>query len=366
MSYSFYRTITIDYTKVGGSSQTDFPVLLSGIYPFLASTSDGGKINNFVIQPSGVPIVVPIDLIITSDSAGLNLLKWEFETYSTSSGEINLWVKIPSISNSSDTVIYMFYGNPSAASWLGDSQDVWDSNFKGVWHLPDGDVLSTYDSTINNSNGSISGASGVPGQIDGAATMDGDTNFISFGPDPGAADNVTFSFWLYIISLNGTFQGIIGKRAGNALNSNFGLNISSTFNIAQIYYGTGSGVSAFAIDLDSSLPTGIWNHVYCTYMKSGSNTDVTFYVNGNIISGPNTLSGNVISNSEDLYIGRSFNSGEYANINVDEFRISSNVRSSDWILTEYNNQSSPSTFYMVGSENIIPPSSSRFLNFFDL
>ena len=32
---------------------------------------------------------------------------------------------------------------------------------------------------------------------------------------------------------------------------------------------------------------------------------------------------------------------------IDEFRISDVVRSADWILTEYNNQNSPETFYMV-------------------
>jgi hypothetical protein len=35
---------------------------------------------------------------------------------------------------------------------------------------------------------------------------------------------------------------------------------------------------------------------------------------------------------------------------IDEFRISTLVRSADWIKTEYNNQSSPSTFETFGSE----------------
>jgi len=36
--------------------------------------------------------------------------------------------------------------------------------------------------------------------------------------------------------------------------------------------------------------------------------------------------------------------------NMDEARISDVSLSPSWILTEYNNQSSPSTFYTVGSE----------------
>ena len=35
----------------------------------------------------------------------------------------------------------------------------------------------------------------------------------------------------------------------------------------------------------------------------------------------------------------------YLNGSLDEVRVSNNVRSADWIRTEFNNQSSPSTFY---------------------
>ena len=35
---------------------------------------------------------------------------------------------------------------------------------------------------------------------------------------------------------------------------------------------------------------------------------------------------------------------------VDEFEVSGSARSADWILAAYNNQNSPSTFYVVGAE----------------
>ena len=37
---------------------------------------------------------------------------------------------------------------------------------------------------------------------------------------------------------------------------------------------------------------------------------------------------------------------------LDEIRISNIARSTGWILTEYNNESSPSTFYSLGSEEV--------------
>ena len=48
--------------------------------------------------------------------------------------------------------------------------------------------------------------------------------------------------------------------------------------------------------------------------------------------------------------------GEQRHFNgiVDEVRISNSVRSPDWIKTEFNNQSSPGTFYSLGGEELAP------------
>jgi hypothetical protein len=44
---------------------------------------------------------------------------------------------------------------------------------------------------------------------------------------------------------------------------------------------------------------------------------------------------------------------QYFNGALDEVRISNSARSGGWIAAEYNNQSSPSTFYSVGAETVI-------------
>jgi hypothetical protein len=61
------RSITIDHTKVLNSDQTDFAVLVSGIYPSLATTANGGHLQN----GNGY------DIIFTSDAAGQNVLSYE-------------------------------------------------------------------------------------------------------------------------------------------------------------------------------------------------------------------------------------------------------------------------------------------------
>ena len=48
---------------------------------------------------------------------------------------------------------------------------------------------------------------------------------------------------------------------------------------------------------------------------------------------------------------RNGGTAQFWNGTIDEVRISSSARSADWIAAEYNNQSSPSTFYNFGAEN---------------
>jgi hypothetical protein len=58
-SFTFHRAITIDHTKVPNTDQNNFPVLISGTYPFLATVANGGKVQS----PSGYDIVFSIDCV---------------------------------------------------------------------------------------------------------------------------------------------------------------------------------------------------------------------------------------------------------------------------------------------------------------
>src|ERR1039457_4456086 len=113
MSFTYYRVLTIDHTKCGSNPSVDFPVLFSATASWLKTTSHtGGRITNLVIQPKGNTIdLVPADLIFSSDIKGLNLLSWEIESYEPISGTINVWIKIPSVSNTVDTIFYALYND---------------------------------------------------------------------------------------------------------------------------------------------------------------------------------------------------------------------------------------------------------------
>src|SRR5580704_13963154 len=158
--YTYRRAITIDHTKVPNTDQTSFPVLISGTYSYLATTGSGGNVTN----ANGY------DIILTSDVSGTSNLSFERESYSSSTGQVNLWVKIPTLSHSSDTVIYMFYGNSSVTTDQSNKTGTWDANYLGVWHMSNGLTVNANDSTSNANNGTVSGTTAVTGIIAGAAS----------------------------------------------------------------------------------------------------------------------------------------------------------------------------------------------------
>src|SRR5262249_31100969 len=104
-SYDYRRAITIHHSQVQGTP-TDFPVLISDTYPFLRTTTNGGS----VISSSGY------DIIFTSDAEGTTPLYFERESYNASTGAATFWVKVPSLSSTTDTIVYMFYGNSAISA----------------------------------------------------------------------------------------------------------------------------------------------------------------------------------------------------------------------------------------------------------
>ena len=109
------KMITIDHTKVA-ASLADFPVLIdiSDSDLALKAQQNGGD-------------------IVFVDSA-VNKLNHEVEYYDNNTGHLIAWVKVPSLSSTSDTVLYMYYGNVAASSQQNPAA-VWDSNYVMVQHL---------------------------------------------------------------------------------------------------------------------------------------------------------------------------------------------------------------------------------------
>ena len=44
--YTYSRSITINHNKVPNTDQSNFPLLISGTYPYLATVANGGRVRN--------------------------------------------------------------------------------------------------------------------------------------------------------------------------------------------------------------------------------------------------------------------------------------------------------------------------------
>ena len=333
--WSYRKQITIDHTKVSNTSQSNFAVLISRIDPALEYTANGGHVGE---SDGG-------DILFTS-SDGTTKLSHEIEKYVPSTGELVAWVKVPTLSTTADTIIYMYYGNPSCADqW--NINGTWDSTFNGIWHLkedPSGTAPQMKDSTANGNNGtsdvSMTGANQVAGKIDGSLSFNGTSNYVQANDSASLriGSAITVSAWIYPYSVAAGSHRIISKWTPG--NQEYILYLSG----AQIGVGvkTGSGVTTGA-----NLVANTWYHIEMVW--SGSTT-IAVYKNGTFLQNVTITTGTTGTSGPLVLAKHGSTSSEYFNGIIDECRVSMTSRSADWIKTEYNNQNSPSTFYSAGTE----------------
>lgn len=289
------------------------------------------------------------DIRITS-SDGTTILAYERESFSIVDSVCNalIWVNVPILSNETDTVLYLYYGKADATDGANKTA-VWDSNYKGVWHLsqdPTGSSPQILDSTGNENNGTVAGnAALTAGTIGNALSFDGTGDYISV-PDHNSLDiafqtagGITMQAWANPTNTE-LEMGILSKS------SNYKMSVLGNGQLKFATFGwTGSGEG-------NVVNFGQMNSLAITYNRT--TLDLIFYINGSSsTTSEYTPNGGV--NTTELFFGQLAASTNLFTGIIDEIRISSIDRSAEWLATEYNNQSSPSTFYLIGIEENSTP-----------
>lgn len=354
--YGYRRTIAIDHTKVPNTDQKNFPLLFSGTYAYLATTANGGAVTN----SNGY------DIIFTLDAAGTVPLPFEQDGYNPSTGVVNYWVQIPTVSHTSDTVIFLFFGNSSITTDQSNKNGTWNSYYKGVWHLPNGSTLTANDSTGNANNGTISGPTATAGYFDGGANfVHYNSQYISTADSSSLKPaNLTFSFWMNRSGPQEQHAHTIQKGQGSGAPYGsylFQLNDSgSDSSEGSLYVGTTDGVANGVTFPNGSFSGGVWYNIVGTF--NSSTRVVTAYKNGQSVGTTTAAVGTISYDITGLQLGRQPTFGQYFNGILDEVRVSSIARSADWIAAEYTNQSSPWAFYDEGGPAIfsLSPNSGYF------
>src|SRR6266404_3620009 len=331
--YGYRRAITIDHTKVANSDQTNFSVLISGTFSYLATIENGGDLTS----ANGY------DIIFTSDAAGTTPLSYERASYSSVTGAAIFWVKIPTLSHTSDTVIYMFYGNGAISVDQSNKSGTWDANYVGVWHFTNAGSTFGADSTSHaynlTNNNSVTASTG---QIGGGASFSGSNYLSNSSLSITAGTSITISFWNYVSSSNLTQDSTFTIGGADAPNR---IQAACPWSDSTLYWDYGSYSAGGRVSTSYSSYLNHWAHVVLEYDSAQSKHAI--YING-VLATSNTNSNVPQATETGIDIG-AWPTSYYHKGGLDEFRVSTNARSSDWIATEFANQNAPSSFYAIGS-----------------
>jgi hypothetical protein len=332
LSWTNRKAVTIDHSKVsGGSSLANFAVLFSVTDANLRSVANGGSVG----KTDGT------DILFTAGD-GVSKLDHELESYNPSTGQLVAWVRVPLLSPLADTAIYVYYGNAAAANQQN-APGVWDSSYRGVYHLKETLTSSgqtVTDSTANGfqglSVGSWSASQQAGGKVGGGLRFDGSSDSLDLKNLAFSGGTYTVSFWTNPISNSGyLFDSYTAQRW-----------VVDLGDYVPVPNALGMYDNGAWVALSNGLSPGQWMHVTLV-LNSGAGT-ITGYVNG-MVAGTAAYSSVIASHTnEPQSLGSAAVNYAWFSGLLDEFRFSTAARSADWILTEYRNQNSPATFYSVG------------------
>lgn len=322
-AWAYRMPLVIDHLKVAGEL-VDFPVMVALDDPDLAKAEPMGADLRFV------------------DAAG-NVLAHELERFGAGSATTTAWVRVPAVSATVDTTIYLYYGNPGAADAQQPST-LW-AGYAGVYHFGQVDPLDVHDASGNNP-GTNGGVTSAPGQILGAASFPGGAgNHISAGAagvDTSMGGSNTVSFWM---NYTGSY--------GNAVFAFYdGTNGYDLWMQSAACFGFNTENSD-ALGIPASTLVGRWVHVAAVFYNGMPDpTTNQLWIDGtpqvltNCVGTPQPRrAGTVVLGSSDGY--------ELTGM-LDEARVAAGVRPPAWLVTEYRNQADPRAFVTAGAEERAP------------
>jgi len=296
------------------------------------------------------------------DSSGTQL-DFQNEAYSEGASYVNMetWVEIGTLNadatTTTDDSIWIYYGYDG-----GDQDDgtgAWnaDGNWEGVWHLNetdvDGGAGDIKDSTTNGNdgttNGGLDGTDQVAGRIGGSIDFtSADNDYINAGSDISidlGTNDFTLSAWVKKDAF-GANAHIFEKSDG--LNDGYHWRYQAT-NQLRLRIDSGTGTTATS---DTAISDTGWHHYAVVADRSGN---ATSYLDGGS-DGSTDISGDSgdLSNTEILRLGANTNGLAGLDGILDEARISSTIRTAEWIKYSHANMGGQAdNELIVGSEEAL-------------
>lgn len=345
--YSLYQEVEIDPDKVPGDL-TDYVV-----YVDLADMDvTGTDMWDTVRSDCG-------DIRVTK-SDGTTQLAREIVSCNTGTKTGEMHVKYDgTLSSSATTTMRVWYNGtdtePAVSATYG-LNNVW-TDYEFVWHLdedPSGTAPQMIDSTGNGEDGTSSGSmttsDEVTAKIGNGLSFDGSNDVISAATGLLGQIQTSGEYHISLWVLNDTAPGWFNMVFGINNASTDPVMLSGDFsnsNNTKMRHNSTSGSSDVIVAADSAVWNETWNKI--TMRWNGSTVYTRF--NGAAANSAAATDIQSTTNTQPPDLGgRSANSDGYVQMLADELRVSLVDLGANWDETEYNNQSSPSTFYFVGTE----------------
>jgi hypothetical protein len=348
------KYLTLGYgvgTETYDISDTEYDYLFVRKYittePTITKTEIGDQFvvtitNNLSETLTDYQIKIPAeDLEVYSKYRSLEIID---QSFSPNNNELVVWVKIPTLSSSNDTIIYMYYGNPNADE--ENDSDVWSSDYVLVHHLNESTINENtefLDSTVNNNDAVAEGfdnnatsTTNTSGKINGSVLFGGGDNQINISDSEelNNFNNISISAWIHpLFTTTSVNKNILVKP-------DF---YSFTINDGNLEFTISDGSNTETISSEE-INKEIWQFVTATYTSN----ELKLYINGEIVNSKEITPITIGINSNSIIIGNNVSYTQDYIGYIDEIRISNIPKSNNWIKTEYNNQNDPYSFYTFG------------------
>jgi hypothetical protein len=333
--YDNYYVVTIEKDRIDAALSN---------YPIMVNLSSTAGINSTDVTPIFDSVGASYQKIAFTKDDGVTRLYAEVEKWDDTAEEASIWVKVPTVSNSVSTQIFLHYGpnSPDDVEYIGlpgstPAQNVWDSYYEAVFHMaqdPSGGTDAIIDSTSNVNHGTAQGTMLTEDLVDGlfgkALELDGGDDYIQVD-DHASLDIATeITLEAFVYPLDVFNKGIMMKGA-----------LSSSQGVYSLVVATAGTDWAFRLNgsisedngmVSSSLDigTGAWVYIGGTY----DGVDQEIFIN-ETKGKTDPQTGSISTDGNPFNIGVYYTTGFTFEGKISEVRVSAISRTDAWMKATY-------------------------------
>jgi hypothetical protein len=336
-NYAFSQAVTLNSNLIGiTTTLTNFPVLV-----YIQEDALKGGVNcvNNIQFPTGG--TTGYDFAFTT-STGTDELFYQVESFNATTGTLLAWVQVPSVTSAA-TSLKFYFGSQTPAHDVTFARGTWASDYQLVYHFNEASNI-ILDATANQRWATATNAvTTTTGKITSAYTFDGTSTKMITAVPIDITGTFTLSGWAYVADFaTSTDQKIITNEAsyssGGYKLGYYGATATTVKAEVETRSSTGTASLNRAEAGGTIVTTGSWHYVQGIY----NSTNFLTYFDGAVDK--STTAGVAAGTGGPVYIGSDFAAANFFKGMMDEIRVSTVVKSADWIKAEYYNQNNPTTF----------------------